>query len=462
MRKRIYFCIALLAGVFQQQVLAEGTPQMRPTYNDGGFLYILDPSNSNNFAAYGAPDERRLYFRIASTNERVYIGFGRYKTFNMGNDGNINPPNEALPLPNAVPGGNNNNPADNQTMRRLRFRIRNPSNAIVLSEQDVPTSGQGFIGDQSLAAYNRCVAGPAQLVGASGYYAIEFTPAVTGDYYIEFETYRIDNNSVITPRRAMLQLFDITVATGPGGYTVSSFDATTGQVTSVSGSATATAIPGRVWSRAWSLSTGSSSAAYNGRVYPISDDGVVTEINFNGMQPFGFVISCNRDGINTVPATPASNWIINRRSRAPVNSTAAPPHTPLYRIFLQNPDVNQFPSGTIGCLHGANVKQCDQNQPYCINVTAQAQGEVEVIIDLHPSMSSPDGIYTPGTADVRLTENFNTSGPPQTKCLPWNGLDGNGNPVPNGNIQIIVNFQAGRTNLPIWDIENHSNGFIVR
>lgn len=452
MKTPILTC-ALLLSYFVAH--AEGTPQMRPTYNDGGYLYILDPTNSNDFAAYGATDERRLYFRVASTNERVYIGFGRYKTVNMGNNADIwggAPPttNEPLPLPDAAPG----------TRREVRFRILAPDNSIALPEQNVPVSGQGFIGDESLAAYNRCVAGPAQLVGAGGYYAIEFTPTMTGDYRIEFETYQIGTSNVITPRKAMFQLFDITVATGQGGYTVTGFDATTGQVTSASGSATATAIPGRVWSRAWSLSTGNGNVAYNGRLYPISNDGVVTEINFNGMRPFGFVVSCNRDGINTSPSTPSSNWITNRRSRRNVNATATAPHLPLYRIFLQNPDENHFPSGTIGCLHGANVTQCSQNKPYCINVTAQAQGEVEVIIDLHPS--TPDGIYTPGTADVRITEEFNTAGPPQTKCLEWDGKDGLGNIVPSGNIQIIVNFQAGRTNLPIWDIENHQNGFLVR
>ena len=46
--------------------------------------------------------------------------------------------------------------------------------------------------------------------------------------------------------------------------------------------------------------------------------------------------------------------------------------------------------------------------------------------------------------------------------MPWNGLDGLGNPVPSGIITVIVNFQAGRTNLPIYDIEDHPNGFVVR
>lgn len=444
--------LTVLLIFFRLLLYAEGTPQMRPTYNDGGFLHLLDPATTNNFAAYGATDERRLYFRIRSTNERVYFGFGRYKTMNMGNSANISPVNEALPLPTAAA-----NP-----QRQLRFRILDPSGAVVWAEQAVPVSGQGFIGAENLAAYNRCVAGPAQLVGAGGYYALVFTPATTGDFRIEFETYDIATNTVVTPaadRKALLQLFDLTVATGVGGYTVTTQNATTGAVTAVTGSTTATAIPGRLWSRAWCLNTGAANVPYNGRAYPYADDGVVTEINFNGMRPFGFVVSCNRDGIATLPASPANNFVVNRRSRWGLSAPAAL-HTPLYRIFLQNPDINEFPNGTIGCLFNASVKQCDQSSPYCINVTAQANGEVEVVIDLHPA--TPDGIFTPGTRDVRLTTQFNTPGAPETKCIAWDGLDGLGVQVPNGDISVIVNFQAGRTNLPIYDIEDHPNGFIVR
>jgi hypothetical protein len=446
-----YICTYILFLFVVHNIYAEGTPQMRPTYGDGGFLHLLDPASTNDFAAYGATDERRIYFRINNINERVYIGFGRYKTRNMGNDGNINPVNEVLPLPNSAP----------TPQRELRFRIVDPGGTIVLAEQPVPVSGAGFIGAENAAAYNRCVAGPAQLVGAGGYHALMFTPATTGDFRIEFELYDIASNTVVTPaanRKSMLQLFDLTVATGVGGYTVTQTgaDVNTGVVTSVAGAATATAIPGRLWSRAWSFNTGGFNVAYNGRVYPYSEDGVVTELNFNGMRPFGFVVSCNRDGLNTIPATPDNNFIVNRRSRP----NLILPHTPLYRIFLQDPDNNIFPSGTVGCLHSATVAQCDQNSPYCINVTAQANGTVEVIIDLHPAV--PDGIYTPGTRDVRLTAQFNTPGAPQTQCIPWDGLDGLGVQVPNGNITIIVNFQAGRTNLPIYDVENHDYGFIVR
>ncbi len=449
---KIALPLTVLLIFFYLLLYAEGTPQMRPTYNDGGFLHLLDPATTNDFAAYGATDERRIYFRIRNTNERVYFGFGRYKTTNMGNNANINPVNQPLPLPTAAA-----NP-----QRELRFRILDPSGAVVWPEQAIPVSGQGFIGAENLADYNRCVAGPAQLVGTSGYYAYVFTPATTGDFRIEFETYNIATNTVTVPannRKAMLQLFDLTIATGVGGFTVTTQNATTGAVTAVTGSATATAIPGRLWSRAWSLSTGNGNVPYNGRAYPYANDGIVTEINFNGMQPFGFVISCNRDGINTIAATPANNFIVNRRSRWGLSAPVAL-HTPLYRIFLQNPDINEFPNGIIGCLHSASAKQCDQNSPYCINITAQANGEVEVIIDLHPAI--PDGIYTAGTRDVRLMTEFNTPGVPETKCVPWDGLDGLGVQVPTGNISIIVNFQAGRTNLPIYDIEDHPNGFVVR
>jgi len=97
--RSIILLLAFLIGLYHLHVHAEGTPQMRPTHADGGFLHLLDPVTTNDFAAYGATDERRMYFRISNLNERVYIGFGRYKTMNMGNSANIDPPNQTLPLP---------------------------------------------------------------------------------------------------------------------------------------------------------------------------------------------------------------------------------------------------------------------------------------------------------------------------------------------------------------------------
>ncbi len=453
--------LALLAHLLLPAVAwAEGSPQMRPAYADGGFLMLLlNNATSNNFAAYGATPERRMNFRVNNLAERVYIGFGRYKTMDMGGgDANIFPANEALPIP--VTTGNSNN-------YELRFRIVNPLGVVVLAEQRVPTSGVGFIGDESNAAYNRSVAGPAQLVGLTGYNAIMFTPLLTGDYRIEFETYDIRGNAasttVVTPtdsRKALLQLFDLTVASGAGPYTVTGSTAATGQVTTVTGPVVGggVAIAGRLWSQAWGLNTGSSGTAYNGRAYPYATDGVVTEINFNGMRPFGFIISCNREGVATLPVAPSANFVTNRRSVLRGASPTPPAlHNPLYPIFLQNPDPLVFPSGTVGCLSAASVRQCSQGSAYCINVTAQADGEVEVVIDLNGN-----GTFDPGTVDVRLTTIFSTPGAATTQCVPWNGLNGLGQPIPDGLLSIVVNFQAGRTNLPLYDAEDNPNGLLVR
>jgi len=108
-------------------------------------------------------------------------------------------------------------------------------------------------------------------------------------------------------------------------------------------------------------------------------------------------------------------------------------------------------------LSAANVRQCNQGSAYCINVTAQADGEVEVVIDLNGN-----GVFDPATVDVRLTAIFSVPGAPTTQCVPWNGLNGLGQPIPDGSLSIVVNFQAGRTNLPLYDVENNANGFLVR
>jgi len=460
---------------------AEGTKQLRPAYNDNGHIVVMrTATEGSNFASYftalPSPVNNRLYFRIGSVNERIYLGFGNYKI--EGDPGGNNAGNIATHSEAILPPIN----------RQLRFRITRPDGTAFIAETAVPATGQGYIGNESAAAYNRSVAGPAQLAGIGGYYAFEYAPPVVGDFYIEFVIF----NTVTMAYESLktsLQLFDLTIATAVGPNTITNADISAdGTVNSSAASGSAgTAIGGRLWSRAWRLSTGrnykddtgaitgtdgtlgTTNNLFSAKMYPYAEDGnsstndaVVTELDFNNMDPFGFVVSCNRNGLaNTV------NFFAGKKSiyRPPLDPPGLA--APLYQIFLQNPDINQFPNGEVGCLEDVTIKQCALSggspTPYCINIQAQSVGDVNVLIDLFPSGNSMvaggDGVYTAGTRDVLITGQILSNG---TTCVAWNGLDGNGVAIPDKEFMSIrVEFRAGLTNLPITDIENHPNGFRV-
>jgi hypothetical protein len=508
--KKAFSLVIFLLSCFYS--MGEGTKQLRPSYNANAHIVVMrTAAPENNFASYfscdASPDNNSLRFRIANTNERIYLGFGRYKVENdpsPNNSGNIATHNE-----------NFSSPAN----RVLRYRIRLPNAAMTSTNAAdflnpggylgdvVPASGQGYMGDQSQAAYDRAVAGPAQLVGTTGYNALVFTPTITGDYYIEFV---LVNTSAATSCvvaglnfeniKTSLQIFDLTVATGVGPFDVQAFNMVTGAVNMVNASGgSGTAINGRLWSRAWRLSTGRNyrndaggivgtngtnamsmpdptvtNNLFIAKMYPYAEDdnaatndAVVTELDFNGMDPFGFTVTCTRDGLNTDP-----DFILSKRSQYGL-ATGLPTIPPPYRIFLQDPDNTQFPNGRVGCLQGISVKQCaiggtpPAPRAYCINIEAQATGAVEVLIDLWnntTNMPGADGVYTPladnpMSTDVLISQAILVDG---ITCVPWDGEDGLGNEVADGaNISILVAFRAGLTNLPINDVENHPNGFRV-
>jgi hypothetical protein len=477
--------------------LGEGTKQLRPYYEANAHLVLMRTNavtdqNNTLFAPYrtvaGFNDDATLRFRIGTVGEVVYIGFGRYFSeinTGIGDPADANPSDDEANVSThnfAIPYTSPNLFYNNS--KQLRFRIVDGAGTVVLAETPVPLPGQvGYIGDESLAAYNRAVAGAAQLVGATGYNAFAFTPASTGDFYVEFTIFDV-STSTYQIRKTSLQLFDLTVASAAGPFNVSTFT-TAGEVTATTSSGTTgTEIPGRLWSRAWRLSTGNNYIGSDGTIvgfngmagsgttnnvfvanmFPYSDDGVVTRMNFNGMDPFGFTVSCNQNGVST-----GTDFVLTKRS---IYTTPPPPspRSPLYRIFLQNPDITQFPDGTVGCLRGVSIRQCALTgdmppvpTPYCIEINANAVGAVDILIDLDPEgtnvVPSGDGIYTPGTRDVLISQQVLTDG---TTCVPWNGLDGLGVQVPDGRlIRFKVNFRAGLTNLPIVDVEQQRNGLLV-
>ncbi len=84
---------------------------------------------------------------------------------------------------------------------------------------------------------------------------------------------------------------------------------------------------------------------------------------------------------------------------------------------------------------------------YCIYVSLSKPGQVQVTLNFPPP-------YVPWTFIGQLG-----AGP---NCIPWDGTDGNGTPIPNGSmVTAQLNFFTGLTHLPLIDVEHHNNGFHV-
>lgn len=307
-----------------------------------------------------------------------------------------------------------------QNDKDVYFRIKDPDGQLVEINgntiNQVPTSGAGYIANYS-QAYN----GPSAVVGTAGYNALSFTPTKTGDYYVEFNPKRNGKPATeINPVKRVFSYFDITVTT-----------------------ASNVIIPGRLWSKAWDLQCNGGNNPFNGLMYIYSDDGIVTSLNFNGMMPFGFVVFANSSGLRN---TGNSN-----SDRQSANGNI---NYPQYKIFLNDPDIDCYPTGTFGNLTQASTVSGCSETDYCINVYTDQSGTIEILLDFE----APAG-FQPNTRDRIISVKDAIAG---HNCVRWDGRDGKGAIVtPGREIDMEVNFLNGLTHLPLFDVEFHPKGYIV-
>ncbi len=377
---RLRITLSTLLILFTIQCFSEGSKQLRPASGDYGYIQINDKART--FATYIASEDERMHIKITSKREKIYFGFGRVL------DGNTQ-------------------------VSDVWFRIKDPSGNVVMGPTRITTSGTGFI-----SSYARASAGPNKLSG-SGYPAFVCPTNLLGDYYIEFNQGSATTVTNPNNEKRVFEDFDITVID-----TVSN-----------------TAKPGRLWSKNWDITSNSGSNQFKGTFYVYSNDGVVTTINFNGIQPHAFRVACNSTGcVNT------GNPALDRQSRAGNYTYSS------YKIFLNDPDINAYPNGVIGTLQtDIQLTGCAPN--YCLNVTTDAPGYIEFVVNLNGTPG-----YQIGSRDLIFGQNVNAG----VTCIPWDGNDGLGDRVAqNVSFEINAEYKFGLTNLPIFDAENFSNGLIV-
>ncbi len=356
---------------------AEGTKELRPASSDFGYIQIYD--RGRIFATYNAPSENRLYVHICTAGEKIFFGF-------------------------------------NQPDNDVYFRLKDPSGNIVINAQSIPSSGAGFI-----STYNQAVAGPSQVVGASGYNAMSYTSLVTGDYYFEFNTgsaTTLPTNPSNGNAQRIFDLFDITVADGT------------------------IAKPGRLWSYSWDLNSGATNNPLTAKMYILSKDSIVTSVDLNGMQPYGAVITANSTGLSAT-----GNVLIDRPSKVGDYTL------PEYKIFLNDPDNVCYPTGSFGNITAPTVVTGCDPANRCINITVNKPGKVEIVLDLNGTAG-----YQQNTTDRVISADVFAG----KNCIPWDSKDGKGNIVTQIiGIPIEVNYLNGVTHLPLYDVEAHVNGYIV-
>ncbi len=309
-------------------------------------------------------------------------------------------------------------------MAGLIFNLRKPDGTVVLSGSCPYSAGEtGFI-----KYFKQAVTGP--FPQNSGYMPLSYTVtnlADTGNYYFE-----ITNAPTYTD--VTFDLWDFQVVTGAHDPAIP-----------------ADTLNGRVWSQSWQLYADLGNIffqPFNGKFFVYSDDGIVTRLAFDNAHVGAVTIFCNPYGCYNT-----GNFINDRRS-VNTNTFIPFPGIAQYKVFLNNPDTLVYPSGVFGEITGTPGMTGDSSYPPC------SPNKLLVVGISKPGVLETTITFTYGAPATTLT--FYSLVVSGTNYIPWNGLDGQGNSVPDGTlITVQLNYVNGLTNLPIWDQERNPEGYII-
>ncbi len=381
--------IVLAIMLLQIKASCEGTKQLEPNSKDRKSIckILLSKSQLDQripFALLGCNPEYRLNIRISDfTTEKIYLGFGD--------------PTDYYDTTWVIPD--------------IKFQLRDPSGNIVpgFHLQNVP-----YQPDEPGHILNRDQANSGPQIGGTdllGYTPLIIDPAMNGDYFIEFE---------IPDEDVQFKFFDITVAANQIPQT------------------------GRLWSKAWQLSSGQLSYS-EALLYIYSSDSIVTSFDCNELEGGMWTIYSNEWGCSTT-----GSW--KERKKSIAGNTDLEPQ---YMIFINDPDRGCFPSGTPGKITSAEIlpHACDSTMAFA--ATVNKDGNLIIKLDLPPITG-----YGYGPEDIQLgyevVKGYNILSPS------WNGKNGLGKPLQNGDIiEAHITFLNGLTNIPLYDLEDNPKGFKV-
>lgn len=243
-------------------------------------------------------------------------------------------------------------------------------------------------------------------------------------------------------------------------------------------------IPGRVFANYLATNVGagpgSPASSLNSSAFILTQDGYLYTINLNGIQPQGFIFWADAEGLidgsgtSTFQSAPESSAMFNN----PANNSNVVDGGVTHKIFFNNPNLDlpataSFLGGTMGfdMMPDPPVPPTNfefvgsegtmgaagtvEPQGGTFSFDAMGPGQYRIVLDLNQ-----DGVL--GNGNDRLLTGPIVDG---TTTVEWDGLDGNGDPVPASDVAYqaeLTTLNTGLVHFPFLDVENNTRGIIVQ
>ncbi len=434
-----YLLTAILATGFLT-LLGEGSKNLTPSFGSG------DGTTNNNFIGYlchsqeggitgdflvpGSAADTRLYVYVKE-GETLYMGLRRI------------------------------DPVTNNEARHedLTIVVRENDGTLVtsftLTDNDAVTDANGdsqsypFDTPQTgvIDSYAEVLAGPQQVVGGSGYDALEWTNSGLGDqeFYIEF--IQFDGGSTNSADDIYVEswydLWDFSVYDGNEEKT------------------------GRLHSKNWGFTAGSFTNQFSddftmyvtvpSEVAGSNAGSYIKQIDFAGIQPYTTLVYANSMGAilgstSDLNGDGVVDFQDTRRSQSGNIGELE------YDIYINNPDLDIYPTTTLPSVDITDAtffcNDSGTGGSGAITFTANQSGIITILLDLNGVTG-----YQSGTSDIVVEKEIDASSGSAIETIIWDGLDGLGATVPSGtSINISGRFTSGSLHVPLFDPEINSIG----
>ncbi|MDD4510348.1 MAG: DUF5979 domain-containing protein, partial [Oscillospiraceae bacterium] len=336
-------------------------------------------------------------------------------------------------------------------------------NGDLLSNYDVIKGGTGHIDTRA-----KELAGPKiNDTSSDGYEPFHFIAEAAGIYKVEFHSNTDkgqSSNNNPTPAEIEQDSFEVNQKSG---Y-IAAWDIT---VVNEAGNK----ITGRIFTNYLALNMGKNITTdmLTASVFVLVD-GYIYEVDFDGMDPYGFVFFANNRGL--------------------VDATT---HLPLYHSIYDKDDVTGLSNVNIH-KPGDEANVYDETYPIFLNIpdsallaslgqsTPQIAGEVKNFYfrgyednEGYVGKGGEFHFTTHNASSFKLELRFDESDPNNVRILSnscvegeniiqWDGKDAYGEEVPagtyggdSGNIKISMQLRSGEVHFPLLDVENNRNGLKV-